>query len=94
MFENLTIWHEISTAKSDQPYSNQLRRTILTNIILLGEGIKDDSVLNKIRNSPRFHIKHIKPKNFRKIKKTKNADFVMCSGKIKVNSDGEYFIEL
>lgn len=66
----------------------------MTNIILLGEHISDDSVLYKIKNSPKFNIQQIKPKNIQKLKKEKNVDFVMCAGKIQVNSDGEYFIEL
>jgi len=73
--------------------AHQLKRLDLKEIILLGNA--DIETLKRLENSPHYTFK--KTQNIDKAEKLihrREPDFVLCSGTIKVNPDGSYFIDI
>jgi len=65
----------------------------LKEIFLVGNG--DSDMLKKLQNSPHFKIQKTQnPQKAEKLIKKCDPDFVLCSGTIQIDRDGNYYIEL
>lgn len=67
----------------------------MKDIVFLGNLDRENSILKKILNSTKYKVK--KTQNVYEAEKLinrLNPDFVLCSGKIRINSEGKYFIEI
>ncbi len=64
-------------------------------IVLLGSQPQENLVLQYVTNPSKFKVKKMKDlQNAQKLIDKTNPDFVLCTGTIKMNSEGKYFLEI
>ena len=64
-------------------------------IVLVGNDKEESPVLKHLHNSSKYKIK--KAKNLEKAEKlieNLNPDFVLCAGKINIDEEGNYVLEI
>jgi hypothetical protein len=67
----------------------------LKEIVLLSDDNFDSTVLKSIKHSPNYNIKKTKnPEEIPKILQKLKPDFILFSGKIKINAEGKYYLEI
>jgi len=67
----------------------------LKKIVLVGNEREESPLLKHLHNSSKYKIRKAKSlENAEKIIGTLNPDFVLCAGKININEEGNYFLEI
>ncbi len=67
----------------------------LKEILLVGNDREESTVLKHLQNSSKFKIKRARTfKKAEKIIASLNPDFVLCAGKINIDEEGNYVLEI
>ncbi len=75
--------------------SQQRKGLNLKEIVLLGNDNEESTILQHLCNSSKYKVKKAKTlKKAEKIIGSLNPDFVLCAGKISVDAEGNYFLDL
>ena len=75
-------------------FTKKLEGRELKEIILLGKARKS-TFMDYITNSCKFKIRRLKKiEEANKVIDKANPDFVLCSGRIKMDADGKYYLEI
>lgn len=64
-------------------------------IVLLGNDQEESTVLKHLHNSSKYKVKRAQTlKKAEKIISSLNPDFVLCAGRINVDEEGKYILEI
>ena len=75
--------------------SHQTKGLNLKKIVLVGNGREESTVLKHLHNSSKYKIRKAKSlEKAEKIIENLNPDFVLCAGKINIDEEGNYVLQI
>ena len=64
-------------------------------IVLVGNDREESTILKYLHNSPKFKVRKARTlKKAEKIIASLNPDFVLCAGRINIDEEGNYVLEI